>query len=478
MRNRREGLAAATASAAYSDAASCHTSRIIVYAYLVTNSDFTEVDLPINSSADLVLVDDGTQIRRSVLPGGVRVLTKAIPHQHSASIGLWVGAGSRDEGSGAEGSTHFLEHLLFKGTHRRSAKDIAARTDYLGGGFNAATAKQYTCYYGHVLEEDLPAGVDLLADMVTGARLDAADMEMERGVILEELAMYNDDASEVAHETSAGMVFGDHPLGRPVGGTRASVSALQHDRLTRHYRENYVPAELVVTAAGAVDHAALCEQVTDAVRRGGWELDGDVVPAARRHAGRIEYPAAAQRFIQRPVEQAAVVCAMPAIDLFDERRAVLFALNAILGGGTSSRLFQRIREERGLAYSTYSFPVSYPEGGMFALYAGCAPENAKAVSDLLWECLDEMAAQGVTQEEAESAFRRVRADIVFDSERISSHMNRLGHAELIRGTLVSQEEQLHRSEVVTAEQITEMARELAAAPRSAVVVGPQEACDD
>ncbi|AWE43464.1 insulinase family protein [Actinobaculum sp. 352] len=413
-------------------------------------------------------------VRRSVLPGGVRVLTKSIPHQHSTSIGLWVGAGSRDEGPGAEGSTHFLEHLLFKGTRRRSAKDIAARTDYLGGGFNAATAKQYTCYYGHVLEEDLPAAMDLLSDMVTAARLDAADMEMERGVILEELAMYNDDASEVAHEAIARMVFGEHPLGRPVGGTRASVSALQHGKLTGHYQENYLPEELVVTAAGAVDHTAVCEMVVNSVRAGGWVLVDGVLPAARRHAGRISYPEPTRQAIQRHVEQAAVVCAMPTIDLFDSRRPALYALNAILGGGTSSRLFQRIREERGLAYSTYSFPASYPEGGMFALYAGCAPENAGVVAEILGECLDDMAAHGVTTEETESAFRRVRADIVFDSERISSHMNRLGHAELIRGTLVSQDEQLRRSEEVTTAQITELARELAASSRSTVIVGPQD----
>lgn len=446
----------------------------LIYSRNVSDSlDYTEMPLNLDfSGMELHLEEEGKLLRRSVLPGGVRVLTERIPHQHSTSVGLWVGAGSRDEGPGAEGSTHFLEHLLFKGTKSRSAKDIAERIDYLGGDFNAATAKQYTCYYGHVFEQDLTDALDLLTDMVTGARLDEEDMEMERGVILEELAMYNDDASDVAHEAITSMVFGEHPLGRPVGGTRESVTQLRNSALLSHYSQMYRPSELVVTAAGAVDHDALCDQVVHKLSTGGWDLSGAPEPRGRRTAASIDYPEPSTKFLERPVEQSAVILAMPGLDLFDERRPAMFAMNAILGGGTSSRLFQQIREERGLAYSTYSFPSNFPEGGIFGLYAGCTIENAPAVAELLNGCLDDLAKNGVSGAEMESAYRRIRADIVFGNERIAAHMNRLGNAELIRGSLTSQAEALRKARAVTATDIVEIARELASQPRSLVTVGP------
>lgn len=435
--------------------------------------DYTEAPLDLDfSRGGLSLEEEGKLLRRSVLPGGVRVLSERIPHSHSTSIGLWIGAGSRDEGDEARGSTHFLEHLLFKGTRNRGAKEIAERIDYLGGDFNAATAKQYTCYYGHCFEQDVAPSLNLLSDMVTGARLDAGDMEMERGVILEELSMYNDDAAEVAHEAITSMVFGDHPLGRPVGGTRESVSALANESLHNHYSAMYGPSELVVTAAGAVDHEQLCERVHAELEAGGWDMSGPGVPGPRRTASLIAPVEPATRYIERPVEQAAVILAAPSFDLFDERRRALFAMNAILGGGTSSRLFQKIREERGLAYSTYSFPSLFPEGGMYGMYAGCAVANASEVATLLAACLEEIAADGVSDAEVESAYRRIRAEIIFSNEHLSSHMNRLGNAELIRGSLTSQSELLRKARAVTAADVQEVAQFIASQPRSLVTVGP------
>ncbi len=434
-------------------------------------SSYTEIPL---LDSNVTVEADGLVTRRSILPGGVRVLTRAIPHHHSTSLGLWVGAGSRDEAPGSEGSTHFLEHLLFKGTATRSAKDIAEEIDYLGGGFNAATGKQSTCYYGHVFDEDVPASLELLTDMVTSARLDGEDMELERGVILEELAMYNDDSSEVAHQAIPEMVFDSHPLGRPVGGTRESVTSLEPTRLQSHYQANYSSRELVVTAAGAIDHEWLCEAVLTHLDSAGWDTSDDVPPAARRIAEPISYSSGSCRNLERNVEQSAVILAMPALPSTDERRYALFALSAILGGGTSSRLFQTIREERGLAYSTYSFPMLYREGGLFGLYAGCTPANTEHVSHLMRECIEKIAREGVSEEEVESAFRRIRADIVFDDERLSSHMNALGTAELVRASLVSQAEQLRRSREVSASAITEVARALVAGPFSVCTVGPGE----
>lgn len=400
------------------------------------------------------------------------MLSEKIPHAHSTTMGLWIGAGSRDEGDDARGSTHFLEHLLFKGTRTRGAREIAERIDYLGGDFNAATAKQYTCYYGHCFENDVAPSLELLSDMVTGANLDPSDMEMERGVILEELSMYNDDATEVAHENITSMVFGDHPLGRPVGGTRESVSALANQSLLGHYSRMYRPSELVVTAAGAINHDELCERVQGELERGGWDLSGPAEPEPRRTAAPIVPAAPSTRYVERPVEQAAVILSMPSFDMFDERRRALFTMNAILGGGTSSRLFQKIREERGLAYSTYSFPSLFPEGGMFGMYAGCALPNAAEVATLLGACLDEIAADGVSDAEVESAYRRIRAEIIFSNEHLSSHMNRLGSAELIRGSLTSQSESLRKARAITASDVQEVAQYIASQPRSLCTVGP------
>ncbi len=428
--------------------------------------------LPLEAGAQFTISDDGALLRRSVLPGGVRLLTSALPHVHSAFIGFWVGAGSRDEAPGTYGSTHFLEHLLFKGTGRRTALQVSEESDYMGGAFNAATGRQHTAYYGHVFEADMGRAVDLLADMVTSARLDAQDFATERGVILEELAMYADDAADVAQEQLPQQVFGSHPLGRPVGGTAETVRALQHEALLRHYRSVYRPEELVVVAAGAVDHDRLADMVLTELAKGGWELRDDAVPAPRRQVSDIDYPAGTTVSLTRDVEQAAVTFGVPAIALQDSRLSTEFALSTILGGGTSSRLFQEIREKHGLAYSTYAFPAAYREGGLFGMFAACAPAATEEVAGIMNGELDRIARDGVSEAEVESAFRRQRADIVFDGEHIASTMNRMATSELVRGELISQHEHVRRARAVNAADIQALAVELAAGPRSTVTVGP------
>ncbi|MDD9205866.1 pitrilysin family protein, partial [Georgenia sp. 10Sc9-8] len=308
---------------------------------------------------ELHLEQDGSVIRRSVLPGGIRVLTEAMPGQRSTAVGAWVAVGSRDETDGHHGSTHFLEHLLFKGTARRSALDIAQEFDAVGGEANAATGKEHTCYYARVLDADLPMAVDVITDMVTSALLDAAELETERGVILEELAMNDDDPVDVAHERFTTAVLGDHPLGRPIGGTPDTIRAVPREAVLAHYRRTYVPAELVVTAAGSVDHDTLCDQVLEAVRAGGWQLDPGAAPALRRGQGPVP-PAVAEGgappalprdgqavTVTRPTEQAHVLLGGPGLTAADERRFTLSVLTTVLGGGMSSRLFQEVRERRG-----------------------------------------------------------------------------------------------------------------------------------
>lgn len=419
--------------------------------------------------------EGGSVVRRSVLPGGVRVLTEAMPGQRSATIGFWVGVGSRDEADGQHGSTHFLEHLLFKGTKKRTALEIASAFDEVGGESNAATAKESTCYFARVLDTDLPMTIDVIADMITGAVLDPAELEQERDVILEEIAMDSDDPTDVAHENFVAAVLGVHPLGRPIGGTPAAIKAVSRDSVWAHYQRYYRPDEIVITAAGGLDHDIVCRLVLDALRTAGWELKETAAPVERRSTERADITGTAGlHVIKRPVEQANIIMGCPSIVATDDRRFVMSVLNAVLGGGMSSRLFQEIREKRGLVYSTYSFASAYADAGYFGMYAGCTPSKVKQVLELLGAELDKLAADGITDEELRKAVGQLCGGIVLALEDTGSRMSRLGRAELVSGEFQDIDETLDRIKAVTAEQVQELARVLAEAPRTVTVVGPFE----
>jgi predicted Zn-dependent peptidase len=419
----------------------------------------------------------GALVRRSVLPGGVRVLTETMPGLRSATIGFWVGVGSRDEADGRHGSTHFLEHLLFKGTTRRSAMEIASAFDAVGGEANAVTGKEHTCYYARVLDEDLPLAVDVLADMVTSARLASEDVESERGVILEELAMNDDDPSDVVHERFAEAVLGDHPLGRPIGGTAATIEAVAARDIQAHYRRHYTAPGLVIAAAGGLDHEALCRSVLDDLVRSGWALGDDTPPLPRRPLTSDVSGAPQGRVVvvRRQIEQANVVLGTTGLTATDERRYVMSVLNAVLGGGMSSRLFQEVREKRGLAYSVYSFASGHSDSGYFGLYAGCAPGKVDEVITLLRAGLVGLAADGITAEELHRAHGQICGGMVLGLEDSGSRMSRLGKAELVHGEFLSVDESLARVRSVTVEQVQKLAVDLVDHPRSLVVVGPFDA---
>lgn len=418
----------------------------------------------------------GAVVRRSVLPGGVRVLTEAMPGLRSVTFGCWVGVGSRDEADGHHGSTHFLEHLLFKGTARRSAMEIASSFDAVGGEANAVTGKEHTCYYARVLDEDLDLAVDVLTDMVTTATLAVEDVESERGVILEELAMNDDDPSDVVHERFAELVLGDHPLGRPIGGTVDTIEAVGANNIQDHYRRHYQAPGLVITAAGGLDHEAVCATVMERLGASAWDLSASVSPLPRRPltddvAGA---PHGRTLVVRRQIEQANVVLGTTGLTTTDDRRYVMSVLNAVLGGGMSSRLFQEIRERRGLAYSVYSFASGHSDSGYFGLYAGCAPGKVDEVITLLRAGLEELASDGVTKEELLRAHGQICGGLVLGLEDSGSRMSRLGKAELVHGEFFSLDESLVRVRAVTAEQVQKLAVELAARPRSLAVVGPFE----
>ena len=438
------------------------------------------LDLPLvapgQPGSELTVGQDGdAHVRRSVLPGGVRVLTEHMPGLRSATVGAWVGVGSRDESDGHHGSTHFLEHLLFKGTARRTAMDIAEAFDEVGGEANAATGKEHTCYYARVLDSDLPMAVDVITDMVTSARLDTDELEIERGVILEELAMNDDDPSDAVHEQFATAVLGAHPLGRPIGGTPDTIRAVPRSAVWEHYREHYRSSTLVVTAAGGVDHDALCEQVTKALADGGWDLTRDATPLARRGADDVEggIPVAGVELTtHRVTEQANVIVGGTGLTATDPRRFTLSVLNAVLGGGMSSRLFQEIREKRGLAYSTYSFASGHADTGVFGVYAGCAPAKVDEVTALLVAEWERLADGGITPGELRRSIGQLSGGLVLGMEDTGSRMSRLGKSELVHGELLTLDENLERIRAVTAVGVQELAAELASRPRSLVRIGP------
>ncbi|MEW2350250.1 MULTISPECIES: pitrilysin family protein [unclassified Streptomyces] len=411
-------------------------------------------------------------VRRTTLPGGLRVVTETLPSVRSATFGIWAGVGSRDETPTLNGATHYLEHLLFKGTRRRTALDISAALDAVGGEMNAFTAKEYTCYYARVLDTDLPLAIDVVCDMLTGSTLDAADVDAERGVILEEIAMTEDDPGDVVHDLFAHTMLGDTPLGRPVLGTVDTINALGRDQIARFYKRHYDPTHLVVAAAGNVDHAKVVRQVRAAFDRAGALGRGDAVPLAPREGTRLIKAAGRVEVQNRRTEQAHVVLGMPGIARTDERRWALGVLNTALGGGMSSRLFQEVREKRGLAYSVYSYTSSFADCGLFGVYAGCRPSQ---VDDVLKICRDELetvAAHGLDDDEIRRAVGQLAGSTVLGLEDTGALMNRIGKSELCWGEQLSVDDMLAKIAAVTPDEVRAVARDILGQRPSLSVIGP------
>ena len=423
---------------------------------------------------ELHLLDDGAVLRRSILPGGVRVITEAVPGLRSASIGMWFGVGSRDEVSGQEGATHFLEHLLFKGTASRDARAIAESFDMIGGESNAATSKEHTSYYARVQGKDAGQALDVLTDMVTSSLLDSAEVETERGVIVSELADAADDPQDVAQEAFARAAFGEGtPLGRPIGGTYETVTAVPRDAVWEHYQRTYGSDTLVVAAAGAVSHEEVCERVAADLAAAGWDCSAASQPRPRRFETEPWTALDVHDVtVRRQSEQSHVYLTCQGIATRDERRWPMSVLTTILGGGMSSRLFQEVREKRGLAYTTYAFDTSYAGAGAFGLYAGCAPQDVDEVCTVMVGEFEKLAADGVTERELERARGQIRGSMVLGGEDSLARMGRLGRGEVVTGRLRSMEENLRRLERVTGQDVQDLAAWLLAQRRARVLVGP------
>ena len=414
-------------------------------------------------------------IRRTVLPGGLRVISEALPGSRSATLGLWTGVGSRDETPSLAGATHFLEHLLFKGTGRRSALDISAELDAVGGELNAFTGKEYTCYHARVLADDVPLAVDVICDMVTSSLVPAHEVESERSVILEEIAMHDDDPDDVVHDAFVAQLYGDTPLGRPITGTVESINALSRRQITGYYRRRYTADSLVFAAAGNVDHTRLVRWVRRSFDRADALGAPDRRPADVRRPVRPITSSAGTRLVERPTEQTSFVLGMPAFPRDDPRRYALAVLNATIGGGTSSRLFQEVREIRGLAYTIYSFTAQHVDAGYLALAGGCMPSK---LGDVLGICRDEIAkiaAAGITVDELQRAKGQMRGGLVMGLEDSASRMMRLGKSELVPGGLTSIDASLAAIDAVELDDVHLVAQQVLDVEPTLAVVGPKRA---
>ncbi|WP_406427951.1 M16 family metallopeptidase [Streptomyces sp. NBC_00147] len=411
-------------------------------------------------------------VRRTTLPGGLRIVTETLPSVRSATFGIWANVGSRDETPTLNGATHYLEHLLFKGTSRRSALDISSTIDAVGGEMNAFTAKEYTCYYARVLDTDLPLAIDVVCDMLTGSLIEEADVDAERGVILEEIAMTEDDPGDCVHDLFAHTMLGDTPLGRPVLGTVDTINELNRGQIARFYKKHYDPTHLVVAAAGNVDHNKVVRQVRAAFEKAGALTRTDAVPMAPRDGRKPVRAAGRMELLGRKTEQAHVILGMPGLARTDERRWAMGVLNTALGGGMSSRLFQEVREKRGLAYSVYSYTSGFADCGLFGVYAGCRPSQ---VHDVLKICRDELAhvaEHGLSDDEIGRAIGQLSGSTVLGLEDTGALMNRIGKSELCWGEQMSVSDMLEEIASVTPDEVRAVARDILGQRPSLSVIGP------
>jgi predicted Zn-dependent peptidase len=408
-------------------------------------------------------------IRTDRLPTGLTVVTESMAEARSVSIGFWVGTGSRDETSDRAGSSHFLEHLLFKGTDQRSAASIAESVDEVGGDFNAFTTKEYTSFYIRLLAEHVDLGLDILSDIMWRPALRSEDLDAERQVILDEILMHADEPADEAAEQSSATLFPDHPLGREVLGSESSVTEMTAGRIREFFDEHYLPGNIVVAVAGDLDHDHV---IAGLVERSGVSGGGET-PDRTRPDDHVT-PLAVTR---RATEQAHVVLATRSVDRNHPSRYALAVLNHVLGGGLSSRLFQEIRERRGLAYSVWSERVAYGDAGFLSIGLGTGPEHVAEVLDIATEELAKLGADGITERELAIAKGNLRAETLLACEDSGARMSRIGAGMLLHGHVLTVDEVLSRVEALTLDDVHEAARTLLAAPRTLSVVGAFDESD-
>ena len=413
------------------------------------------------------VADGPLTIRSEVLPCGVRLATEAMADVRSVAIGFWVGTGSRDEPADRAGASHFLEHLLFKGTPTRSATAIAEAVDEIGGDCNAFTTKEYTAFYIRLLADHLTLGLDILSEIMWDPALREDDVDAERSVILDEILMHADEPADLVVEQWSSALYPDHPLGRDTLGTAASVRATSPDDIRTFFDHHYRPGNIVVSVAGDCDH----DMVSRGIERRFAGRPGGIAPVRRGPLVAV-HPLVVLR---RPTEQAHLVLGMRSVSRFDDQRWALAVLNHALGGGLSSRLFQKVREQRGLAYSIWSDRIAYEDTGALSVTVGTAPEHVDEVLKIVAGEIDDLAAGGITGRELAVAKGNLRSETLLSCEDSGARMSRLGTAVLLQHDIRTIDQILERIDAVTLDDVRQAAGALAATPRSLAAVGPFDA---
>jgi predicted Zn-dependent peptidase len=400
---------------------------------------------------------DNSLQQKTVLPGGLRIVSEYIPHVRSISLGVWVQNGTRDEQPEENGISHFIEHMMFKGTERRRASDIAESLEAVGGHLNAFTGKELTCYYAHVLDEHLPLAVDVLADMLADSVFDADEMTKEKSVVIEEINSVEDAPEDLVQDFFMRDLFPEHALGYSTLGTRELVSAFQRDQLFDYTRRHYSQNRLLIAAAGNLQHADLVAQVGERFNR---------LPA---NGARVLLPPPVKSVPSSVAEdecsQTHICLGTLALRFNDPRKFVLLVLNTLLGGGMSSRLFQTIREQHGLAYSVFSFHDFLLDTGLFGVYLGTDPERAEQATALLRQELKRLREEQVTANELNRTINQLKGSLMLGLESTSSRMSRLAKMEIYLGEYVTLDDVCAGIESVTAGQIMQLAQELFADER-------------
>ncbi|MFC7621211.1 M16 family metallopeptidase [Microlunatus sp. GCM10028923] len=407
-----------------------------------------------------------------MLPSGLRVVTERMPGSHTFNLGFFAAVGSRWETTRLHGASHFLEHVLFKGTKRRTPEQISAEIEAVGGELNAYTAKEHTCFYARVLARDADLAIDVLADMITSSTLRSPEIESERAVILDEIAMHADDPGEVAHELIAGELLGGSGLGKPVIGSPDSIRALSRDQIMGYWKRRYTPERLVVSATGRVDHDRLVARLSEyesltAVREQGRSRSVSLSKGKPEPLG--EDPLVITK--ARRFEQSTVVLARPGPGLFDADRFPIGLLSVIVGGGMASRLFVEVRERRGLTYGIEAGETGYSDAGLWSVDWQCAPDRVPEILTLVRQCLADIAEHGVTPDELARAKGQMRGQTVLSFEGPQSRMSRIGVAELL-GDTRSVSDLLGHYDAVTGEDVRATAADLLGRRQVLAVVGP------
>ena len=398
------------------------------------------------------------------LKNGLRIIGERIPHFRSVSVGFWVGSGSQYETPDEAGLSHFLEHMVFKGTQKRTTRQIAEEMDKVGGQLNAFTSKECTCFYAKVVDEHLPLAMDVLSDLVTAPIFDPAELEKEKGVVIEEINMSADDPEDSVHELLMLANYGDQPVARPILGTEEKIAAYSPEDLRAYWKKMYRPQNTVLALAGNYDWnavVALAEKLLDK-----WSPDAFESRACTTNPVPVTLLTK-----EKDIEQIHICLGFPALPIGDERSYELSLFKSVFGGAMSSRLFQKIREERGAAYTVYSYPNAYTDSGMLSVYAGTNPDAAEEVYGLLLGEAKKLASEGMTRDEFMMAREQLKAGYILGLESTSARMQSLGRRLLLLGNTRTETEVIDRVNAIDFDSTNALMHEILSAPHSAALVG-------